>query len=584
MADKDLKITISASSEEALAAFKALQGATESAEKSTTSWAETLTGLNSAWELMGKGVGVLTSVGNGFLDVAKGASDFVGAGGEFGEQLSQFSNVASEFNQDGEDVLRTIQEITGNTADLGASMGIAAKAIAAGLSGPDLETALTYAKRWSEATGASFEEASTIMTRAMQTGSYTILERMGLIVDESTTTGQAIAQMADKLNYMKEPAFNFSDSMTSMDKSMEEYNKRIGKAINDSPTLAKLIDGLAQSLFEFVKGFDYSPFTEWTEVGMQTLEILWDAFGETFDGIADIINAAFGEVGTISAKQFIRSIVDGIFIIAETAGETWNDILGLFRMFNIGDWMGTFVSSITNAFSAIVLAVGKTTAAIMVPIGNAIDRVFGMVQDLITSMPKLAEYIGIDPNDLNSVRELGRGLADIGDTASGMASDIANTGLDFAAKLNLNESAKGLEFDMVDFARKRDKAMSGINAIDYKPAVMNAASISKAARTSFTARDRDLQAAISKASAKTAKKETARSGNQPSRSTSKGKSQTNDVYGPSLEELMSNQSGDRRTIRVVVEGADEFMNSFFEKFLNRAVEDAEAKGILAVRQ
>jgi len=247
----------------------------------------------------------------------------------------------------------------------------------------------------------------------------------------------------------------------------------------------------------------------------------------------------------------------------------------------------TYETVSTNALSAIVLAVGKTTAAVMAPIGSAIDRMFGMIQELVSSMPQLAEYLGFNPSDLDTVRAMGRTISEVGDTASAMASDISNAGFSFAENFQgLNQTSKDWEVNLKGIADKHDQVVSSIDKIDYKPAIIKSKKLDTTAKATFTSRDRDLQSAMAKAAAKAAGKaenEAARSNRSSTATSGKSKTSKSEVLGPSLEEMMGNQGGDR-TIRVQLEGADEFMNSFFEKFLNRAVEDAEAKGILAVRQ
>lgn len=492
MSEKAFSITISATSDEAIAAFKAVTGATDEAKESTANWAEKLLGMNAAWELIEKGAGVISSVGGMFKDIASGAVDFLSAGGEFSEQMGAMSNVAAKFGQDGEQVLKTVQEITGNTTDMGASMGIASKAIAAGLSGADMETALTYAKRWSEATGQSFEEASTVMLRAMQTGSMGVLERMGLIADESTTTADALQQMADKLEYMKEPSFNFADAMGSIGNSFTEFSTRIADAIQDAPALGELFDGLAGSLFEFVKGFDYSVFTEWSEVIVETLQILWNEFGSAFDGIVDIVSSAFSGLGDVGVKQFVTGVVDGLYVILETAASTWNDIVNLFQTVNMGDWIGEFVVLVTEAFSAIVLVAGRAVEGVMTPIGQAIDEMFGLVQDLAATMPNISDYLGFDPKNLDSVRELGRSIADVGTSAMKMGDEIAVAGHEFATSFQgVNSAAEGWKVNVDAIGKSHESVLGEINKIDYSPVVADLGDVEKASTAAFGAGTQD---------------------------------------------------------------------------------------------
>ncbi|HNW36396.1 MAG TPA: hypothetical protein PKM25_15765, partial [Candidatus Ozemobacteraceae bacterium] len=415
----------------------------------------------------------------------------------------------------------------------------------------------------------SFEETSALMIRAMQTGSMGVLERMGLVVDQSTTTGDALAQMAAKLEYMKEPSFNFADSMTSVDKSFTEFEARIGKAIQNAPTFGEAFDGIAKSMFDFVKGFDYSIFTEWAEVGLQTLKILWDAFGETFDGIVSIFDTAFGQAGTTSAKQFVKGIVDGLFVIGETAAMTWNDIIGLFQTANIGDWLGELVVVITKAFSTIVLVAGESIAGVMEPIGTAIDEMFGLIQDLAATIPDLSSYLGFDPKNLDSARELGRSLSDIGTSASSMGRNIANAGNEFANSFTgINDTVENWKVNTDSLATKHGDILSAIDKIDYKPVANDLQAVKKASEDAFSMKNLNKLNARSKTIADS--KQSAKA--------------TGSVFGPTMEEMTGNPAGNGRMINVVLEGADEFMNSFFEKFLNRAIEDAEAKGILVVQQ
>jgi len=487
------KILIEAHPDEAVAAFNAVDKAIDGTKEKTASWQENVTGANQALELMthtGELVfSAIEKVGDAFIEAAKGAAELIMKGGEFGEQKGQLDSLAASYGTTGDTIIDIIKKVGDNTVAMGDAMRMASKIAVTGLSTDDLETSLTYAKKWSEATGQSFEEVAEKITSAMVKGRTGVLKEMGIIVATGSDVNTVVAEMEKNLGRFADTGINTADRMKSLNNSWDEFLLKIGKALNDTPELGKALTELADMAQEFVKGFDYNQITEFFSVGIKAAE----AFAESFKGTFDEVLATLVEIftgGSTNAKDFFKYLNDVLFGVAETVGAVVNAIITLVA--EVIDPIGKAVDGIVQLVTTAAGNSAEIVSKVLDSVLASMQSVFGTLDELVAGSPNLAKLLGVDSSEfgglsatIQSARDalagLGKGFQDTLEGASGASESL------FA---NIKTGMNDWKLDTTALASKHLEVNAAIDAITYDPVVKKATDaapkIAEAFKTEFS--------------------------------------------------------------------------------------------------
>lgn len=620
------KVLIEAQPDQAVDAFQKILDASNKAKDGTTDWSSVVTGLNQGWELASKVIGgaadAIVTIGEKAFEAAKSVGEFVAAGGEYSEQKTQLDNLANSYGTSGDAIVQMIQKITEGTTSIGDTMRVAAKAVASGMSGPDMETALTYAKRWSEATGQEFDAVAESITNAMAKGKFAALKEMGLIVEKGASVSDIVNQMRDTLGKFGDSGQNISDSFTSLNNTWEEFLLKIGKGLNDIPSLGKFFGELSEAALDFVQHFDGKVFTEWGEVGLQTLKAVFDAFTSNWPSIYEVVKTAFGNSHT-SAKEFFKGVTDLLFQLYESFGKAWNGIIDIFQGLNIGNWATTTLSAILTLFGQIAEAGSQLIGMLVKQVTDGVNSALGVLEALAINNPKTAEWLGIDPKQLEEARAALTSLADGAQETGNKVADFFKSAQEGVAGAfdNANQKAEGWKVNLDDIAKKHGEVSAAIDKIDYKP-------VAETAKTTFNNMRDELDAAAAKAADKTKEHVTKAAGDASKAFTEAFKgvgSQLDDAmksvdtaFSAYLKALGSEDSmfakdnvanaakdeyerrvaqqeklakafekmaniGDMKrevTVNITVDGKDDAVGALAKEVLNRAMTDAEVEDVI----
>lgn len=281
--------------------------------KAVDQYSGVITGLNQGFDLVGKAIDVMkTTADIAFAAMAKGAElvgktiDLAALGGAYEENYRQFENYAKSFDKVGSDILDTVQRISSNTITKLQSIPIATKAIASRLTGDDLEKVLTYAKKWSEAYGGSYEAAAEKIFNAFSTGKFSPLKQMGLVIEKGASTAKVLETITTDLKRFGETGFNTADKLDSLTVSSADFWTKIGQSLNNSKVFEVALGGLADTYEKFVKAIDATPIT-------QAMDAVFYATGRMYNAVANTgVVKIFAEI--------IMAIQLGTLALVESVG------------------------------------------------------------------------------------------------------------------------------------------------------------------------------------------------------------------------------------------------------------------------
>lgn len=241
--------------------------------KAIDEYSGTVTSLNQGFELLGKGLSALkiaadlafSAIGAG-LDFAGALNELAKLGGAFDEQRNQFENLATSYELNGQEIIDIVKRTSSNTVSEFNSIVVATKAVAAGLSGKELEDALAYIKRWSEATGESFTAVAERVFTSLSSGRYSVLRQMGLVIENGATLNEVTAAMTEGLKRFGDTGFNAADKMDALAASTDDFWRKVGQSINQSATYQAIIGSISDSFVALVNAFDSRPLTAFIDL------------------------------------------------------------------------------------------------------------------------------------------------------------------------------------------------------------------------------------------------------------------------------------------------------------------------------
>ncbi len=474
------KVLIEAQPDQAVDAFQKILDAANKSKDGVTGWSDVVTGLNQGWELASKVVGgaadAIVTIGEKAFEAAKSVGEFIAAGGEYSEQKTQLDNLAASYGQSGDQIVRMIQKISDNTLSMGDTMRVASKTLASGMSGPEMETALTYAKKWSESTGQEFDSVAESITNAMAKGKFAALKEMGIIVNKGDEVSSIVEKMREGLSRFGDSGQNINDSFESLKNTWDEFLLKIGKALNDIPALGQLFGELADGALKFVQEFDPSAITEWGEVAVQTVEAFAKAFVGTMPDVGKTIADMFSGSHT-TAKEFFTSVTDMLFDVYKSFAETWNKIIETFQGLNFGNWATTLFSDVTTLFGQIAEATAQLVGMLVKQVTDGVSSALGVIEALAINNPNLAEFIGIDTTQIEAARKNLEEFANAAESAGNNAADFFKGTQEAVAGMfdNANQKADGWKINLSDIDKMHGQINESISNITYDPVVKKAA-------------------------------------------------------------------------------------------------------------
>ncbi len=416
-------------------------------------YSSTLTGLNQGLELLSKSFGLVKdAAGFAFDTIGKGV-ELARIGGAFDEQRNQFENLANSYRLNGQQIIDTVQEISGRTLTEFQSIRTATLATASGLRGKEMEEALQYAKRWSEATGGSFEEAAERIFTALSSGRTGVLKQMGLVVEQGAKVEQITAAISQGLKRFGDTGFNTADALDSLGVAQDDLARKIGQGVNQSKEFQSVLGGVADAVFKFVKGFDPKPISVFVDLLVSGAKGIGRAFFDAFPAVGKGVDALLSDTSK-SIESFSKFAINTVFGIARSVGEGVNLAIDFIQGANIGNIF-------SKAAQSVSLIVGTLVEGTVKAIGGAIDFILGGLDDLssgvaevVRSFPNVAEALGVDSEQID---QLGSSIDKVRQTISGGLDGIGNFAFAVGEKIAL-----GLD----DFNSSAEKYKVNLNSID----------------------------------------------------------------------------------------------------------------------
>jgi hypothetical protein len=396
------KILVQAQPDQAINAFRDVLDATNKASSGVSSWTDKVLGMNQAWELGSKVMGVassaVSSMGGAFVDLAS-------RGGEFNELKSSFEGLAAGAGISAQGIVDSIKNISDGTVTVKESMTLANRAIVAGFSGPDIETAFKFAKKLSESGRGDFSELSNTIVDAMAKGETSVLGTFGIMAEKGESTASILKKMRDETGKFPEAAFNYQDSMTAIGKSFEDAKDYIGSAINNSESFQETIKWVQETVQSFLKSFDFSKITEWVNVAIESVKVLGQNMGIDFDSILKYMNSTWIG-GAETAKAFFAKIVEGAYTIKIGMSEAFNFILSGLNTASGG--FATFYNSIQYGFAEIGSYMEQTWTGAELALTKALIDMLGEVDKFQAATAGILGFEASDEitnlaNEMNNV-------------------------------------------------------------------------------------------------------------------------------------------------------------------------------------
>jgi hypothetical protein len=423
-------------------------------------YSSTLTGLNQGLELLSKGFGLVKdaasfafdTIGKG-VELARIGVELARIGGAFDEQRNQFENLANSYRLNGQQISDTGQNISSNTVTELEAVKIATKAVAVGLQGPDLQNALTYAKKWSEATGESFESAAERITTALGAGRFGVLRQMGLIVEKGATTEQVLKSISAGLQHFGDTGFNAADKLDSLNVAQEDFTRKIGQGINQSKEFQSVLGTMADALFNLVKGFNPAPVTVFIDLLVGGAKKIGSAFLTAFPSVNEALDVLFNDTKQ-SVTDLTKFMIDASFGTVRQIASAINTVVDLVRGLNIGNVFSKAAQSIALIVGTLIEGIAKSVSFVIDYTLKGFDNLVLGLAATIRKFPNIADALGIDAAEVE-------GLAD---SFNKIRAGITG-GLDGIGNLAF-DAGKNIALALDGFNSSADKYKISLDAID----------------------------------------------------------------------------------------------------------------------
>lgn len=390
--------------------------------KAVDQYSGVITGLNQGFELVGKSIDIMKAAADiAFAAMAKGVElvgktiDLAALGGNFEEQRSQFENLANSYGKTGQKIIDTVKYVSSNTISELEALPVATKAIASRLQGPDLENVLTYAKKWSEAYGGSYESAAEAMFNAFSTGKYAVLKQMGLVIEKGMTTDEVLNLISNGLKRFGETGFNTGDKLAALNASVDDFWTKIGRAINATDVFDEVLGNLSDSFVDLIKIFDATPITKAMDAVFAATKRMYNAIADT--GVLNV----FAEISmgvTLGVMAMFDAIGTGMVKTVGLARDTVATIAAIMRdnpSLNIG--AGTYLDAENLAKAEVALnKFVKSSATSFMELEEGVASPGRqMTESLARALSKAEEFrfsLNKVPDDMNKIVDAAKKIPD----------------------------------------------------------------------------------------------------------------------------------------------------------------------------
>jgi len=418
----------------------------------------TLTGLNQGLEILSKGFGLVKdAAGFAFDTIGKGV-ELARLGGAFDEQRNQFENLARSYKISGQEIIDAVQEISGNTVTEFEAIKTATVATASGLRGKEMQDALTYAKRWSEATGGSFQDAAEQIFEALSSGRTSVLKQMGLVVESGAKVEDITKAISQGLKRFGDTGFNTADALDSLGVAQDDLSRKLGQGVNQSQEFQSVLGAVSETVFKFVKGFNPKPISVFVDLLISGAKSIGRAFFDAFPAVGKGVEALLANTGK-SIEAFSKYAINTIFGIARSVGEGVNMAIDFIQGANIGNIFSKAAQSVSLIVGTLVEGTVKAVSAAIDFILGGLDDLSSGVAEVVRSFPNVAEALGIDADQID---QLGSSIDKVRSTISGGLDGIGNFAFAVGEKValgldNFNDSAEKYKVNLnsIDAAQKR---------------------------------------------------------------------------------------------------------------------------------
>ncbi|MFA5407278.1 MAG: hypothetical protein WC343_00735 [Bacilli bacterium] len=381
--------------------------------KAIDEYSKTVTGLNQGFELAGKTLGILEGIANtAFAAVKAGAEfafdgvkkaiDLAALGGAFDEQRNQFENLAKSYNVSGQAIIDTVKATSSNTLSEFDSIAVGTRALAAGLKGEALETALSYIKRWTEATGQSFDQVAETVFSALTSGRFAVLKQMGLVIEKGATVEEVVDKMAAGLKRFGATGFNTADELDSLTAAQDDLARKIGQAINQSSIFQNVLGTVSKAVNDFVKEFDAKPIKVLSDALSQGFLDAKDAAAEYFPSIANLFSITKKDIVGAAAALSLE-VTDIFFALAKSSANAFNLVLDSLKLaettVSLSKGINLVVDLVTGASVLVVEIVGRTLATITF----AAEKAVSAFASILEAAPNVADSLGLNAKDFRDV-------------------------------------------------------------------------------------------------------------------------------------------------------------------------------------
>ena len=348
-------------------------------------YSSAITGLNQGFELVGKALNAVKFAADIAFGAIQKGIDFGSTiielgrlGGAFQEQRNQFENLANSYGLVGQDIIDTVKRTSANTLTEFNSISIAAQGLAAGFQGEEFDTALTYIKRWTEATGKSFETVAIQVFQSLSSGRYSVLRQMGLVIENGASFEEVVFSMASALERLGDPGFNVADKLDAISASTEDFRRKIGQAINDSDFFREVLGGVSDAIVALVSGFDQAPITEFINNAYQEFLLLAANIRFLIPNALEDWRKAFNSIEDDSIDS-----IGSIRLALVALAQTWNDLIDSIPD---GGILGTAfdaalvaVTELYNLLTGAASLVGEAVGSLFA-FGEVVNMLFGQIQ------------------------------------------------------------------------------------------------------------------------------------------------------------------------------------------------------------
>lgn len=447
-----------------------MAGVISIALKAVDQYSGVLTGLNQGFELVNKALGAIKGAADlAFSAISEGVN-LAAKGGTYAEMRRQFNNVATSFNADGQKILNGLDRITVGMLSLPDATRLAGKGITAGLSDKQIETAFTFVKRRTELTGESFNVMSEQIFTALQSGRFSTLKQMGLVVESGAKIEDVMKAMTAATKQYGDAGYNAADNLTTLSNQQDKFTTALGVAINETPLFQKALQAITDTVIRLVDLFDPRP-----------LSVFFDTFAELFislvrsaAGIIPGLDSVFKFVdellsGTAATTgEVVTAIGNGLFSIVRTVANVGNTILQILDQLGIITFVEFTISAIIDVVRFGTKIVTSLTALMVGGIVDGLSEAARLIRETAIAFPTIAGTLGTDLVGLaefevamNKASWLVKGLEDSANSATDSAADFFQ---------NLNASAalaakQGFDVDSID--QMQESFLRRISEIDF---------------------------------------------------------------------------------------------------------------------